>query len=207
MLRDGRRQIAGFYFAGDVFGLESSKSGVAAEAITNAKVRIFKKRALNELASANRQVADRLLALTSRELARKQDHLLRLISTTAVERIIYFLMEMAERAGAREDDVIKLPMTRQHIADYLGLTIETVSRTLWNFERHGAIEISGNHSIVLRSQFVDGRSELVEVFEAVRGRRPTTEGELQEWCASLEGKAATLFKLTSLSRWGETARS
>jgi len=74
MLREGRRQIAG-YFAGDIFGLESvKKHSVAIEAITNTKVRIFKKRALTELASSNREVANRLLALTTRELARKQDH-------------------------------------------------------------------------------------------------------------------------------------
>ena len=209
MLREGRRQIAGFYFAGDVFGLESAKQhSVGAEAITNAKDRIFQKRALTKLASSNLGVADRLLALTIRELARKQDHLLLLLSTTAEERIICFLMEMVQRAPPREDDVIYLPMTRRDIADYLGLTIETVSRVLWNFERRGAIEISGYHSIVLRNRFADGRGErLTELFEGAKGRPPKTEGELQELFASLEGKAATLFKLTSLSRWGDRARS
>jgi CRP/FNR family transcriptional regulator, nitrogen fixation regulation protein len=209
MLREGRRQIAGFYFAGDIFGLESAKKhSVAVEAITNAKVRIFRKRALTTLASSNLEVADRLLALTTRELARKQDHLLLLLSTTAEERIISFLIEMVQRASPREDDVIDLPMARRDIADYLGLTLETVSRTLWDFERRGAIEISGRHSIVLRNHFTDVKGErLAELFEGVKARRPKTEGELQEWFASLEGKAATLFNLTSLSRWGDRARS
>jgi CRP/FNR family transcriptional regulator, nitrogen fixation regulation protein len=208
MLREGRRQIAGFYFAGDFFGLESAKKhSVAAEAITNAKVRIFKKRALTALASSNREVADRLLALTSRELTRKQDHLLLLLSTTAEERIICFLMDMVQRASPRED-IIDLPMARRDIADYLGLTIETVSRVLWDFERRGAIEISGRHSIVLRNQSADARGEkLAELFEGVKGQRPRTEGELQEWLVSPEGKAATLFNLTSFSRLGESARS
>jgi CRP/FNR family transcriptional regulator, nitrogen fixation regulation protein len=89
MLREGRRQIAGFYFAGDICGLESAtKHNLAVEAITNAKVRIVKKRALAALASSNPEVADRLVALTSRELARKQDHLLLLLSTTAEERML-----------------------------------------------------------------------------------------------------------------------
>jgi CRP/FNR family nitrogen fixation transcriptional regulator len=208
MLREGRRQIAGFYFAGDTFGLESAKKhNVAAEAITKAKVRIFKKRALTALASSNLEVADRLLALTTRELARKQDHLLLLLSTTAEERIICFLIEMVQRASPGEDDLIDLPMSRRDIADYLGLTIETVSRVLRDFERRGAIEILGRHSIVLRNQSTDGRGErLAELFEGVKGRRPKSEGELQEWFASLEGKAA-LFNLTSLSRWGERARA
>jgi len=208
MLREGRRQIAGFYFAEDVFGLESvEKHSVAVEAITNAQVRIFKKRALTALASSNLEVADRLLALTTRELARKQDHLLLLLSTNAEERIISFLIEMVQRASPREDDLIHLPMARRDIADYLGLTIETVSRVLWDFERRGAIEISGRHSIVLRNQSTNGRGERpTELFEGVNGRRPKTEEELQEWLVSSEGKAATLFSLTSLSRWGERAR-
>src|SRR5215472_12748538 len=93
MLREGRRQIAGFYFAGDVFGLENAKKqNVAAQAITNAKVRVIKKQALTALASSNREVADQLLALTAQELTRKQDHLLSLLSTTAEERIISFLV-------------------------------------------------------------------------------------------------------------------
>src|SRR6516225_3564015 len=209
MLREGRRQIAGFYFAEDVFGLESvKKHSVAVEAITNSQVRIFKKRALTALASSNLEVADRLLALTTRELARKQDHLLMLLSTTAEERIICFLIEMVQRASPRDDDLIDLPMTRRDIADYLGLTIETVSRVLSDLERRGAIEIKGYHFIALRNQFVEGRAErLAELFEGAKGRRPKTEGELEEWSATLEGKAATLFNLTSLSRCGETARS
>jgi CRP/FNR family transcriptional regulator, nitrogen fixation regulation protein len=202
MLREGRRQIAGFYFAGDIFGLESAKQhAVAVEAITSAQVRIFKKRALNALASSNLEVADRLLALTTRELARKQDHLLLLLSTTAEERIICFLIEMTQRASPRADDRIDLPMSRRDIADYLGLTIETVSRTLWDLERRGAIKIKGYRSVVLRNQSTNGRGERpTELFEGVNGRRPKTEKELQEWLISSEGKAATLFNLTSLSR-------
>ena len=89
MLRKGRRQISGFYFSGDVFGLENAKKqNVAAQAITNAKVRVIKKQALTALASSNREVADQLLALTAQELTRKQDHLLSLLSTTAEERIL-----------------------------------------------------------------------------------------------------------------------
>ena len=196
-------------FAGDIFGLESAKKhSVAVEAITNAQVRICKKRALTALASSNLEVADRLLALTTRELARKQDHLLLLLSTTAEERIIRFLIDMVQRGSPREDNLINLPMARRDIADYLGLTLETVSRVLWDFERRGAIEISGRHSIVLRNQFTNGRGERpAELFEGVKARRPQTEEELQEWLVSPEGKAATLLNLTSLSRWSERARS
>jgi len=208
MLREGRRQISGFYFPGDVFGLENAKKyNVAAQAITNVVVRVIKKQALTALASSDRAVADQLLALTARELTRKQDHLLSLLSTTAEERIICFLIDMVQRASPREDHLIALPMSRLDIADYLGLTIETVSRTLWDLERRGAIKIKGYHSIVLRNQFVEGRAEeMLDLFEGIKGQRPKTEEELDKWLVSPEGKAAMLFNLTSLSRWGERAR-
>jgi CRP/FNR family nitrogen fixation transcriptional regulator len=208
MLREGRRQISGFYFPGDIFGLESAERyNVAAQAITNAKVRVIKKQALTALASCNRQVADQLLALTTRELARKQRHLLLLLSTTAEERVICFLIDMVQRASPSEG-LIVLPMFRQHIADYLGLTIETVSRVLCDLERRGAIEISGRRYIMLSNQFANGRGNRpAERFDGVKGRQPKTEEELHDWLASPEGKTATLFNLTSLSRWGDRARS
>ncbi len=209
MLRGGRRQISGFYFSGDVFGLENVKRHiVTAQAITKADVRVIQKQALTTLASGNPGLADQLLALTAQALKRKQDHVLSLLSTTAEERIICFLIDMVQRASPRPDHLVPLPMSRQDIADYLGLTIETVSRTLWDLERRGAIEISGYRSIVLRNQSADGKVErLIQVYEGVNGRRPKTEEELREWSASLEGKAATLFNITSLSRWGERARA
>jgi CRP/FNR family nitrogen fixation transcriptional regulator len=206
MLREGRRQISGFYFPGDVFGLENSeKHNVAAQAIT---IRVIKKQALTALVSSNPEVADQLLALTVRELTRKQDHLLSLLSTTAEERIISFLIDMVQRTPPREDNLIALPMSRQDMADYLGLTIETVSRTLWDLERRGAIKINDLRSIVLRNELAEGRAEeLLDLFQGIKGERPKTEEELEKWLVSPEGKVATLFNLTSLSRWGDRARS
>jgi CRP/FNR family transcriptional regulator, nitrogen fixation regulation protein len=120
MLKEGRRQISGFYFSGDVFGLENTKThNVAAQAITDVMVRVIKKQALTALTSSNREVADQLLALTARELTRKQDHLLSLLSTTAEERIICFLIDMVQRASPRDDDLIGLPMSRLDIAEIL----------------------------------------------------------------------------------------
>jgi CRP/FNR family transcriptional regulator, nitrogen fixation regulation protein len=88
MLREGRRQVGGFYFSGDIFGLEAAEKHIlAAEAITNVKVRIAKKQALNALISRNVEAADRLLSLTARELARKQDQAL-LLSRSAEDRVI-----------------------------------------------------------------------------------------------------------------------
>lgn len=207
MLREGRRQIGGFYFSGDIFGLEAAKKHIlAAEAITNAKVRITKKRALNALMSRNAKVADRLLSLMTRELARKKDLAL-ILSRSAEDRIIYFLIEMSQRSSPKEY-LIALPMTRQHIADYLGLTLETVSRILWDLERRGAIEIKGYRRVVLRNQYANDKPEkVVDLFEGITGRRPKSEQDLSDWLVSSEGTAATVFEIASFSRWGDRARS
>jgi DNA-binding transcriptional regulator YhcF (GntR family) len=101
-------------------------------------------------------------------------------------------------------------VTLQDIADYLGLSLETVSRTLVEFERRGAIKRTSRRSIVLRSHPMNTKTEsnrLHRAFEGLKGRPPKTEQELNDWLASLEGKAATVFELTSLARWGESARS
>jgi CRP/FNR family nitrogen fixation transcriptional regulator len=93
VLKEGRRQIGGFYFPGDIFGLEfEEKRNLGAEAITNAKVRIAKKPALNALMSRDAGVADRLLSMTAVELARKQDLAL-ILSRSAEDRVIYFLID------------------------------------------------------------------------------------------------------------------
>jgi CRP/FNR family nitrogen fixation transcriptional regulator len=175
MLRDGRRQVGGFYFSGDVFGLEAAvKHSLAAQAITDVRVRIVKKQTLSALALSDCKVAGRLLSLTARELARKQSLAL-LLSRTAQERLIGFIAEMAQH-GSSKGDRIALPMTRQDIADYLGLTIETVSRILHDLERRGAIKIKGYNAIVLRGQFVErGAEELADLFEGIKDRQPKTK--------------------------------
>jgi CRP/FNR family transcriptional regulator, nitrogen fixation regulation protein len=207
VLKEGRRQIGGFYFPGDIFGLEvEEKRNLGAEAITNAKVRIGKKQALNALMSRDAGVADRLLSMTAVELARKQDLAL-ILSRSAEDRVIYFLIEMSQRISPREY-VIALPMTRQHIADYLGLTLETVSRILWDLERRGAIKIVGRRYIFLHNQYTNERPEkLVDLFEGITGRSPKSEQELSDWLLSSEGTAATVFRIVSFSRWGNRARS
>ncbi len=150
VLADGRRQIGAFYMAGDVFGLEmGDEHTFSAEAISNAKVLVIKRSALVALAERDSDVARQLWTLTGRELSRVQDHILLLIKT-AQERVAGFLLEMAERAS--HDGALELPMSRQDIADYLGLTIETVSRTLTTLENAAAIELPSSRRIVLRNR-------------------------------------------------------
>jgi len=148
LLSDGRRQIGGFYLPGDYFGLGCSGAHtLSAEAITNAKVRIIKKSVL--MAVANRDAIERqLLLLTARELAHLQERVLLLIKN-AQERVGEFILEMEKRT--KVGNAIQLPMKRQDIADYLGLTIETVSRILTSLESCAAIKLPTSHQIVLRS--------------------------------------------------------
>jgi CRP/FNR family nitrogen fixation transcriptional regulator len=150
VLADGRRQIGAFYMPGDVFGLETGDEHMfSAEAISNAKVLIIKRSALVALAERDNEVARQLWALTGRELSRVQDHILLLIKT-AQERVVGFLLEMAERVS--NNGALELPMSRQDIADYLGLTIETVSRTLTTLENAATIELPTSRRIVLRNR-------------------------------------------------------
>jgi CRP/FNR family nitrogen fixation transcriptional regulator len=155
LLVDGRRQIGDFYLPGDIFGLESGEEHTfSAEAITEAKVLVIKRSALIALAARDNDVARQLWALTSRELRRVQDHIVCLIKT-AQERVAGFLLEMADRVSS--GNAVELPMSRQDIADYLGLTIETVSRTFTHLENTAAIEVSTSRRIVLRNRLALSR--------------------------------------------------
>jgi CRP/FNR family nitrogen fixation transcriptional regulator len=150
ILDDGRRQIGEFYLPGDVFGLDvGSEHAFSAEAITDAKVLVVKRSALEALAARDNEAARQLWAMTGRELQRVQDHILLLIKT-AQERVAGFLLEMADRIQVSNE--VELPMSRQDIADYLGLTIETVSRTLTSLENASAIALPTSRRVVLRNR-------------------------------------------------------
>jgi CRP/FNR family nitrogen fixation transcriptional regulator len=149
VLADGRRQIGGFYEAGDVFGLETgAEHSFSAEAITDCSVLVIKRSALVALAERDQEVARQLWTITSTELARVQAHILLLIKS-ARERVAAFLLEMAERFPG---NAVDLPMNRQDIADYLGLTVETVSRNLTLLQNAATIELPSSRRIVLRNR-------------------------------------------------------
>jgi CRP/FNR family transcriptional regulator, nitrogen fixation regulation protein len=149
-LDDGRRQIGAFYLPGDVFGVEAGEVHLSsAEAICDAQVLVIKRSAVMARAEHERDLAKQLWTLTVRELQRVQKHSLVLIKS-AEERVAGFLLEMAGRgsnAGA-----IELPMSRQDIADYLGLTIETVSRTFTQLAQSGTIALESSRRVVFRNR-------------------------------------------------------
>ena len=150
VLVDGRRQIGGFHLPGDMFGFESGDEHTfSAEAITDCKVLVIRRSAVITLAARDNDVAQQMWALTARELQRVQDHIMVLIKS-AQERVASFLLEMAGRAAG--GGAVELPMSRQDNADYLGLTNETVSRTLTQLEKTAAIELPTSRRIVLRNR-------------------------------------------------------
>lgn len=150
VLNDGRRQIGAFYLPGDLFGLEiGNEHTFSAEAITDCKVLVIKRSALVALAAHDGGVAHKLWTMTASELQRAQSHIMLLIKT-AQERVAGFLLEMSSRASVSNE--VELPMSRQDIADYLGLTIETVSRTLTQLENAATIAVPSSRRIVLRNR-------------------------------------------------------
>ena len=147
ILSDGRRQIGAFYLPGDIFGLEiGEQHALSAEAICDCTVSVIRRSSLASLAGRDNGIAQALWTLTAHELQRVQKHVLLLVRT-AQERVASFLLEMADRsAGAGS---IELPMSRRDIADYLGLTIETVSRTLTALEGQSAIALPSARRVQL----------------------------------------------------------
>ena len=151
LLPDGRRHIAEFCFAGDCFGLDTGKErGFSAEAIGDVVLVRYSVRATERLIDETPQLARRLRDMTLRDLAQAQSHMLLLGRMTAPERVASFLLELSERRDARR--ALDLPMSRVDIADYLGLTIETVCRTLSAYKRAGTIAIPTPHRIELRDR-------------------------------------------------------
>ena len=151
LLSDGRRQIGAFHLPGDIFGLEvGANHRLAAEAIVNTNVRLVKRRSLEQAAAIDAQVSHKLWTLTAGELRHAEAHMLLLGRKSAMERVATFLLEMDRRLAVA--GMMALPMCRRDIGDYLGLTLETVSRALSQLNDEGVLGFSGARQIVLRNR-------------------------------------------------------
>jgi CRP/FNR family nitrogen fixation transcriptional regulator len=146
MLDDGRRQISAFYLPGDIFGVEAGDVHVSsAEAVCDAQILVARRSAVMARAEHEKDLSKQLWTLTVRELRRIQEHSMLLIKS-AEERVAGFLLEMAGRSSAGA--AVDLPMCRQDIADYLGLTIETVSRTFTQLVQSKTIALERSRRIM-----------------------------------------------------------
>jgi CRP/FNR family nitrogen fixation transcriptional regulator len=143
LLSDGRRQIGAFHLPGDIFGFDNyDVHRFTAEAIVDSTLRLVKRESMERVAISDPAMVLNLVAMTTQNLRHVENHLLLLGRKTAKEKVAAFLVEMHGRltgAGA-----IALPMTRRDISDYLGLTLETVSRSLSELQRCGYVTVTGN---------------------------------------------------------------
>jgi CRP/FNR family nitrogen fixation transcriptional regulator len=157
VLVDGRRQIADFYLPGDFFGLDwQSEHGFTAEALADAVIVSYPRTQLERIAETQVAVQKLLMSLLARGLSATQNHVVMLGRQTAQERLAWFLLRIMERCHDATE--LDLPMSRLDIADYLGLTIETVSRGISQFKRRHLITVSGSHKVTLKN---------VEALEAI----------------------------------------
>lgn len=144
LLPDGRRQITGFLFEGDFLGIAmNDRYAYSAEAVGLVTLCRFPRRKLEGLLDEFPKLEKRLLGMASNELVQAQDQILLLGRKTAQEKIVSFLLSLSERAVKRggQASPIALPMGRADIADYLGLTTETVSRTITSLKRDSIIRL------------------------------------------------------------------
>jgi CRP/FNR family nitrogen fixation transcriptional regulator len=145
VLSDGRRQIVEFHTAGDVFGLDGDRShALSAEAVRDTTLQVMRRDAFLQ-----DQGAEAAIKVLLKKFHRAQAHMLLLGRHTACERVACFLLDFRERAGGA--DAIDLPMSRQDIADYLGLTIETVSRTFTQLQGARQIDLISCRRVILRN--------------------------------------------------------
>ena len=147
-LNDGRRQIVAFHVAGEVFGYElGADRQLAAEAVSDCTLICYRRRGIELLAQKDQAVSQQLLQYAMQNLAQAQAHSLLLARRGAAEKVACFLLDWQERSNG--DGAIHLAMTRQEIADYLALTIETVSRSFSQFERDGVIALPNTRDLRL----------------------------------------------------------
>ena len=150
LLADGRRQIVGFVYPGDMLGLEQAETYTnSAEALSACRVRCVASSAIEKLMLSEPGFGQTVLRATSQELAETREHLVSLGKKSAMEKLATFLLRISRRMETNGHDpiIINLPMKRAEIGDYLGLTIETVSRKFTKLKGAQIIQIVSNSEV------------------------------------------------------------
>jgi CRP/FNR family transcriptional regulator len=152
VLADGRRQIVGFAYPGDLIGLGAQGEHVMnAQAIKPTRLRCLATAALHRSAASDPALSFKLYEAMARELAATRDLMLTTGQRSATERVVSFLLAFSRRSGRNGKDPcdFELPMTRADIGDFLGLTVETVSRTFTKLKTLGLIELPQSNRVKL----------------------------------------------------------
>ena len=149
---DGRRQIAQFLFPGDFFSfMEMAEHSFTAEAVDDTVVACYPQRQIERISDERPAVRRYFGSLLTRRVKDVQNHLVMLGRQTAREKVASFLVMLIERTGTQDGSHVELAMTRQDIADFLGLTIETVCRVLSAMKRNRLIDLPDIHELVIRN--------------------------------------------------------
>lgn len=144
ILPDGARHVVSFYFEGDLLGYSSGiHYAMSAQAVTPVRVRRTPRATVERLLELRPELARKFLRMTAEELSATRDHLLCIAAKSAEAKIASFILALSRRNAmiGLDSDEVHLPMTRLDIGDYLGLTVETVSRTLTKFKTAGLIAL------------------------------------------------------------------
>jgi CRP-like cAMP-binding protein len=148
ILNDGRRQIISFRFAGDTLGFETgAERHCGAEAVTSVRVRSLDQNLAYRRLRDEPTLAPQLVSLLSQELENARGQIAVLNRRSAIEKLAAFILELHRRQG--ECGTVEIPLSRTDIADFLGLTIETVSRNLTKLRTKRIIELPRIHSLVI----------------------------------------------------------
>lgn len=153
LLADGRRQISTFAYPGDIMGLDCAGTHVNnAESLGNSTVRSIPINAIDKLIMSEPGFGQTLLRIAASELADTRDRMLSLGRKSATEKLATFLLRISRRntASGRPNDIVQIPMKRSDIADFLGLTIETVSRNFTKLKMAGVISLVSNSEVKVK---------------------------------------------------------
>lgn len=152
LLSDGRRQVISFCFPGDLIGLvQDDQHRYSTETLSPARIRRIPRSILMRAACERPDLGRKLLQFATTELAAMQEHFVMLGRKSALEKVASFLLALARRHGGETalSATFDLPMTRADIADYLGLTLETVSRSLTKLRMAGVIGLPQPQTVVV----------------------------------------------------------
>jgi CRP/FNR family transcriptional regulator len=153
---DGRLQITGFAYPGQILELDADSYHLTtAEAVTKARLCQYPRAKFERVIDEHPQLARQLFAIVAQDLSAARSQMLLLGRKSATERLATFLLDLSERSAARgeDPDLIALPMPRGDIGDYLGLTIETVSRTMTRLRQLGVLDLHQHRTVAIRDRY------------------------------------------------------
>ncbi|MEW9796927.1 fumarate/nitrate reduction transcriptional regulator Fnr [Alteromonas sp. CYL-A6] len=166
--KDGEEQITGFHFPGDIIGfdaLRENKHQSYTQALETAMVCELPYETLDQISMQLPKLRHQIMSFMSAEIKQDHDMMMLLNKRSAEERLMYFIAQLSERFEARgfSGKQFHLSMTRNEIGNYLGLTIETISRLLTRFQKEGVIKVEGKLITILDTEKMDEKLSYVAV--------------------------------------------